>query len=175
MASSGVRKQISGWVILQSPLKQSGIEFCQKQDEEFREILLNPPKYSWKCWPGFLLISYPNFPVFRLWNMPRRFQDQRLSLRGNQTKRWKRKGFCPRLHMEPVYPKSHPWNLCGAGTRRRRKLWLLSKPFIFYRCLGNLWDVFKARMPQLFYFELWPSHLDFPAHWNLNWLKFNHF
>lgn len=138
VASGGVRKQISGWVILQSPLKQSGIEFCQKQDEEFREILLNPPKYSWKCWPGFLLISYPNFPVFRLWNMPRRFQDQRLSLRGNQTKRWKRKGFCPRLHMEPVYPKSHPWNLCGAGTRRRRKLWLLSKPFIFYRCLGNL-------------------------------------
>lgn len=109
---------------------------------------LNPPNYFWKYWPAFLFLSSPSFPAFRLWNMPRRFQDQRPSLRGNQSKRWRR--LCPKLQLEPGSPKSHPWNLCGAGTRRRRKLWLLSKPFTSYRYLGILRDHGKIAWIVLF-------------------------
>lgn len=78
------------------------------------------------------------FLGFRLWNMPRRFQDQRLSSQSNQSRRWKR--LCPSPQGDPACPHSHPWNLCGTGTRRRRNSWLLSKPFISYRGLGNLKD-----------------------------------
>lgn len=157
--------------MLLSPLRNLGLDSVRNK---MRNSEIFPPKYSWEYWPGLLLLSSPSSlsslslfsgsGICQENSKTKDFHHQALRAVGERAPGSDWNQFTP----NPIPGVSVEQAPEGEGNCGCFQI----PPYLL-----NIWEIsgIQAKMPELFSFQLSPSHLDFPAHCNLNWFQFHCF